>query len=109
MVYRAWRAREYDNLINAFVLMGPLGFREERSLESTGEEWKMKKLYRSTDNKKIAGIFGGLGEIFDIDPTLLRLVFAFIGLVTAILPIVIAYLIGWIIIPKGKQSSEAAK
>jgi phage shock protein C len=69
----------------------------------------MKKLYRSTDNKKIAGIFGGLGEIFNIDPTLLRLIFVFIGLVTAVIPLVLAYLVGWIIIPKGKGSSEPAK
>jgi phage shock protein C len=69
----------------------------------------MKKLYRSTENKKIAGIFGGLGEIFNIDPTLLRLIFVFIGLVTAVIPLVLAYLVGWIIIPKGKQSSEAEK
>jgi phage shock protein C len=69
----------------------------------------MKKLYRSTENKKIAGIFGGLGEIFNIDPTLLRLIFVFIGLVTAVIPLVLAYLVGWIIIPKGKQPSEAEK
>ena len=69
----------------------------------------MKKLYRSTENKKIAGIFGGLGEIFNIDPTLLRLIFVFIGLVTAVIPLVLAYLVGWIIIPKGKGSSEATK
>ena len=70
---------------------------------------KMKKLYRSTENKKIAGIFGGLGEIFNIDPTLLRLIFVFIGLVTAVIPLVLAYLVGWIIIPQGKGPSEAAK
>ena len=69
----------------------------------------MKKLYRSTDNKKIAGIFEGLGEIFNIDPTLLRLIFVFIGLVTAVIPLVLAYLVGWIIIPQGKGSSEATK
>jgi phage shock protein C len=69
----------------------------------------MKKLYRSTENKKIAGIFGGLGEIFNIDPTLLRLIFVFIGLVTAVIPLVLAYLVGWIIIPKGKGSSEVEK
>ena len=69
----------------------------------------MKKLYRSTENKKIAGIFGGLGEIFNIDPTLLRLIFVFIGLVTAVIPLVLAYLVGWIIIPQGKGPSEATK
>ncbi len=63
----------------------------------------MKKIYRSQEDKKIAGILGGLGELFDIDPTLLRLLFVFIGLATGIIPLVVAYLIGWIIIPKGKN------
>ena len=63
----------------------------------------MKKMYRSQEDKKIAGILGGLGELFDIDPTLLRLLFVFIGLATGIIPLFVAYLIGWIIIPKGKN------
>ena len=63
----------------------------------------MKKIYRSEGDKKIAGILGGLGEIFEIDPTLLRLAFVFIGLATGIIPISIAYLAGWFIIPKGKK------
>ena len=63
----------------------------------------MKRSYRSQEDKKIAGILGGLGELFDIDPTLLRLLFVFIGLATGVIPLVVAYLIGWIIIPRGKN------
>ena len=63
----------------------------------------MKRIYRSQDDRKIAGILGGLGELFDIDPTLLRLLFVFIGLATGVIPLVVAYLIGWIIIPRGKN------
>ncbi|MGA2464960.1 MAG: PspC domain-containing protein [Thermodesulfobacteriota bacterium] len=63
----------------------------------------MKKIYRSQKDKKIAGIFGGLGELFSIDPTLLRLAFVFIGLTTGVFPAIIAYLVGWMIIPKGKE------
>jgi phage shock protein C len=63
----------------------------------------MKKIYRSPKDKKIAGIFGGLGELFSIDPTLLRLAFVFAGLITGILPAIIVYLVGWMIIPKGKE------
>nr|MBC8492134.1 PspC domain-containing protein [Candidatus Neomarinimicrobiota bacterium] len=33
----------------------------------------MKKIYRSTTDQKIAGICGGLGEMFNIDPTVIRL------------------------------------
>ena len=32
-----------------------------------------KRLYRSVTNRKICGVCGGLGEYFDIDPTLIRL------------------------------------
>ena len=32
-----------------------------------------KKLYRSTENRVIAGVCGGIAEYFDIDPTLVRL------------------------------------
>ena len=34
-----------------------------------------KQLYKSNSNKKIAGVCGGIGEYFDIDPTLVRLGF----------------------------------
>jgi len=35
----------------------------------------MKQLYKSNTNKKVAGVCGGIGEYFDIDPTLVRLGF----------------------------------
>ena len=63
----------------------------------------MKRIDRSQEDKKIAGILGGLGELFDIDPTLFRLLFVFIGLATGMIPLAVAYLVGWIIIPKGKN------
>ncbi len=59
----------------------------------------MKKLYRSEKNRMVAGICGGIGEMFNIDPTFVRLGLVFIGLITALLPIAIVYIIGWIIIP----------
>ena len=36
-----------------------------------------KRLYRSQDKRMIAGVCGGLGEFFKIDPTLIRLLFVF--------------------------------
>jgi phage shock protein C len=61
----------------------------------------MKRLYRSSTDKMIAGIFGGLGELYSIDPTLLRLGAVFLALATALVPMIVAYIVGWIIIPKG--------
>ena len=66
----------------------------------------MKKLYRSKDDRKIAGICGGLGEMFLIDPTLIRLLFVFVGFVTGGAPIIIAYIIGWIIIPESSKKKK---
>ncbi|MBQ7550575.1 MAG: PspC domain-containing protein [Bacteroidales bacterium] len=34
-----------------------------------------KKFYRSSTDKKIAGVCGGLGEYLDIDPTIIRIIF----------------------------------
>ncbi len=35
-----------------------------------------KKLYRSNTDKMVAGVCGGLGQYFGVDPTLIRLIFA---------------------------------
>ncbi len=59
----------------------------------------MKKLYRSTANRKIAGVCGGLGEYFGIDPTIVRIVFVLLALPGG-LPGVIPYLILWLVVPK---------
>ena len=61
----------------------------------------MKKLYRSVENKKIAGICGGIAEVYSIDPSLLRLAFVFVCLATGIAPLLVTYIVGWIVVPKG--------
>ena len=61
-----------------------------------------KKLYRSIDDKKIAGVCGGLGEYFDIDPTIIRL--ALVALVLAGGSGVLAYILAWIIVPEQPQA-----
>lgn len=59
----------------------------------------VKKLYRSRKDRMLAGICGGLGEMFSIDPTLIRLIFALIALFTLGTAVVV-YILGWIIIPE---------
>ncbi len=57
----------------------------------------MKKLYRSKDYRKIAGVCGGLGEYFDIDPIIFRMIFIalFFGGGSGI----IIYILMWIFVP----------
>lgn len=67
----------------------------------------MTKLYRSESNKKIAGICGGIAEMIDTDPTIVRLIIVVLMLATGILPFFIAYLIAWWIVPvRGSNSSQ---
>lgn len=61
-------------------------------------EGQSKKLYRSRTDRKIAGVCGGLGEYFGIDPTLMRLLFV-LGLIF-VGGTLLAYIILMIVIPE---------
>lgn len=58
-----------------------------------------RRLYRSDTDKMIAGVCGGIGEYFNIDPTLIRLAWVIISIPTALFGGLIAYIIAAIIIP----------
>lgn len=60
----------------------------------------MKKLYRSNNNKIWKGVIGGIGEYFDVDPVLLRIIFVFFALATGVIPGLLAYIIAVFIVPK---------
>ena len=68
----------------------------------------MKKLYLSDTDKKIAGVCGGIGEILDVDPTIVRILAVVLGLITGIFPFVIGYLITWWIVPNRSQGASNA-
>lgn len=56
-----------------------------------------KKLYRDTQSKMIAGVCSGLGAYLNIDTTVVRLIWALVGLTGAG---IVAYLIAALIIPE---------
>ena len=58
-----------------------------------------KKLYRSNVNSMICGVCGGIGEYFNIDPTLVRLGWVLFSIMSAGSG-VLAYIIAAVIIPK---------
>ena len=57
-----------------------------------------RKLYRSRTERSIAGVCGGLGEYFDADPTMIRLVTLLLILFGGLS--IWAYIILWIVIPE---------
>lgn len=62
-----------------------------------------KRLTRSTTNKVIAGVCGGLGDYFNVDPTVLRILF--VALVVWGGSGVLLYIILWLVIPEsGKET-----
>lgn len=58
-----------------------------------------KTLYRSKTDRKIAGICGGMGKYFNIDPTVVRVVFVLL-LLPGGLPGILPYLVLWVVIPE---------
>lgn len=66
----------------------------------------MKKLYKSEDNKIFAGIIGGVGEYFNVDPVILRLLWLLILISTAVVPGVIVYIVSIFVVPKNPKRSK---
>ncbi len=67
-----------------------------------------KKLYRSQTDKIIGGVCAGLAEYFDLDLNLVRLLFVALTLLTALLPMLVFYIIAWIIVPvKGEIKKKS--
>jgi phage shock protein C len=60
---------------------------------------ELKKLYRSRSDARIAGVLGGLGEYFEVDPTLIRLAFVVLA-VASFGAAIIGYFLAVLLIPK---------
>ncbi|OGM03462.1 PspC domain-containing protein [Candidatus Woesebacteria bacterium RIFCSPHIGHO2_01_FULL_39_32] len=59
----------------------------------------MKRLVRSKKGKVLAGVCVGIGNYFNVDPVVIRVIWIFL-LIPGGLPGIIPYVLCWIIIPK---------
>lgn len=66
-----------------------------------------KRLYRSKRDCIIGGVAGGLAEYFDIDPTIVRILWVLLALADGIG--VVAYIIAWIIVPADPHSESSER
>ena len=69
-------------------------------------EWSMetKRIYRSDSNRVLAGVCGGVGEYFNIDPIIVRIVwvvFTFMGGAG-----ILGYLVAWVVIPARNSGGQ---
>ena len=63
----------------------------------------VKRLYRSKKNRVLAGICGGVGEYFNVDPVLIRLIWVLVVIFTGFFPGVLAYIIAIFIVPEKRS------
>ncbi|HPF50268.1 MAG TPA: PspC domain-containing protein [Draconibacterium sp.] len=76
---------------------------EEESIES--EAKRKRRLYRDPDHRVLGGVCGGLGAYFNMDPVILRIIFAVLFFVTSGAAL-LAYLILWIAVPKAVNTAQ---
>ena len=65
-----------------------------------------KRLTRSTNNQMIAGVAAGIANYFNIDPTIVRLIFVVTALTGG--PGILAYLIMWLLMPEDVGGEKMA-
>jgi phage shock protein C len=64
------------------------------------------QLTRSVSDRKIAGVCGGLGQYFGVDPTLVRIGFVLAALMGFGL---LAYVVLWIVLPRGEPGAAPVR
>lgn len=66
-----------------------------------------KRLYRSKSNEVIGGVCGGLGDYFNIDPVIIRILAVLLAFANGFG--ILAYIVAWIIIPRKPLEVEEAE
>lgn len=89
-------------LIALGIYIAVSGPRKDKVLSKIRE----KNLFRSVTNRKILGVCGGLGEYMGIDPTLVRIIWLLVTLLTGVLFGVIVYIVFALIMPEKKVQAE---
>ncbi len=64
----------------------------------------MRKLFRDKWDKKIAGVCGGIGQYLQLDPTLIRITFIAACCISFFVPMIVIYLIAWLLMPEGPKT-----
>lgn len=59
-----------------------------------------KKLYKSSTDKKICGVCAGVANFFNIDPTIVRVIYAAVALFTTGIPFTLLYILLAFILPE---------
>ena len=72
---------------------------------TTPQNTKPARLYRSRDDRVVAGVAGGIARYLGVDPVLVRLAVVALAIIAG--SGIVAYLIAWVIIPEQPRTGEA--
>ena len=67
---------------------------------------QQKRLVRSINDRKLAGVCAGIADYFDMDPTIVRVLWLLATLVPG--PNILAYIILWIAVPEGQTAGQSS-
>jgi phage shock protein C len=67
-----------------------------------------RRLYRSRRDSVLGGVAGGVADYFDMDPSIVRVVWAVLALVTGGIFLVL-YIVMWIVVPEGPSAATVAR
>jgi phage shock protein C len=59
-----------------------------------------RPLRRSRDDRMVAGVVAGLAKYFDLDLTLLRVIYVVVSILSVAFPGILVYLVLWLVVPE---------
>ncbi len=70
-----------------------------------------KRLYKSSTDKKLCGVCAGIANFFNIDPTIIRVIFAIAAIFTTGFPFTLLYIVLAFILPEdnGEIDTDVSK
>ncbi|MGN0521395.1 MAG: PspC domain-containing protein [Eubacterium sp.] len=66
----------------------------------------MKRLYRSKTDRQLAGVCGGIATYFNVDPSIVRLIWAIVSVLSTAVPGLLVYIVCAIVIPEEPDAYE---
>ena len=77
-------------------------------MNSTTSPSRPRRLTRSSSDKMIGGVAGGLAEYFDLDPTIVRVGYVLISIISVAFPGILAYIVLMFVMPPPDPAAPAA-
>ena len=67
-----------------------------------------RRLTRSARHKMIAGVCGGIADYFDLDPTIVRIAYVIVSILSVAFPGILAYIVLMLVMPPPDRTAPAA-